>query len=384
MSYTIIDKDRRVDIVYILRKLAIERGFVHNKVSFNDMFQSYVLKTGKKPKKNQNKLSWLNDIFESGSCEIMNPNSPYRRNPYKRVYKERLKVNYELAQTKDFYASPQWKALRKKAIKKYGHNCLKCGKYEKSIHVDHILPRSHYPEEALKLRNLQVLCSKCNREKSNKSYSDYREYVAKDGKTAFEQYIYNMNANDAYYIGYGDLRVAAKGKTFTEFYAECNDPFWLLYLYYKITKEDDRAIVGAIAYVIGTILNKLEILGSMAYKESEPFLNSTIKYCDGYISKKDFELLRFVFEKRAKSRDYTKSEAELMLCVTADDHQCLLMCNFKEYLEKRLFANLNMLFDIEEREQIEKCFNYVINNLESMVLYLVKKRLPREMFGFKD
>lgn len=384
MSEPKIDKDRRVDILYILRKLAIERGFVHNKVSFDDMFKSYLLKTGKKAKKVRYKLSWLNGIYESGSCEIMNPNSPYRRNPYKRIYKERLQANYELAQSKDFYSSPQWRLLRKRAIKKFGNNCLKCGQYEKSIHVDHILPRSHYPEEALKLRNLQVLCSKCNMSKSNKSYSDYREYVAKDGKTAFEQYIYNMNANDNYLIGYGDLRNASKGKTFTEFYAECNDPFWLLYLYYKITREDDRAIVGAISYAVGTLLNKLEILGSMAYKESEPFLNYAMKYCDGYISKKEFEDLRFFFVKRAASNDYTKSEAELLLCLTAGGRQSSLLYYLQKYLEERMSANLYLMFDIEEREQIEKCFNHVIDNLESMVLYLIKKRLPREMFGFKD
>jgi len=384
MAEPIIDKDRRVDILCILRKLAIERGFVHNKVSFNDMFESYLLKTGKKAKKVRYKLSWLNGIYESGTCEIMNPNSPYKRNPYKRVYKERLKTNYELALRKDFYATPEWRSLRKRAIKKYGNNCLKCGKYEKSIHVDHILPRSHYPEEALKLRNLQVLCSECNSKKSNKSYADYREYTAKDGKTAFEQYIYNMNANDNYFIGYGDLRTASKGKTFTEFYNECNDPFWLLYLYHKITKEDDRAIVGAIAYTVGVLLNKLEILGTMAYKESEQYLSSAIKYCDGYISKKEFEDLRFFFVKRSLSRDYTKTEAELMLCFTYGHRQFELIDIFKKYLEERMFTNLHLMFFIEEREQIEGCFKYVIDNLESMVLYLIKKRLPREMFGFKD
>jgi 5-methylcytosine-specific restriction endonuclease McrA len=43
------------------------------------------------------------------------------------------------------------------------------------IHVDHIKPRSLYPELALEFSNLQVLCMDCNQGKSNRDFTDWRE-----------------------------------------------------------------------------------------------------------------------------------------------------------------------------------------------------------------
>lgn len=76
-----------------------------------------------------------------------------------------------------FYQSPEWKALRYKALVKYGNRCMACGRAPKDrviIHVDHILPRSTYPEHALTLKNLQILCEDCNISKSNKDETDWR------------------------------------------------------------------------------------------------------------------------------------------------------------------------------------------------------------------
>ena len=46
------------------------------------------------------------------------------------------------------------------------------------MHVDHILPRSKYPELELWFMNQQVLCKWCNWEKSNTDYTDYRDIEA--------------------------------------------------------------------------------------------------------------------------------------------------------------------------------------------------------------
>jgi 5-methylcytosine-specific restriction endonuclease McrA len=43
-----------------------------------------------------------------------------------------------------------------------------------TLHVDHILPRSIYPEFALDIQNLQILCEDCNLAKSNTSAMDWR------------------------------------------------------------------------------------------------------------------------------------------------------------------------------------------------------------------
>lgn len=42
------------------------------------------------------------------------------------------------------------------------------------MHVDHIKPRSLFPDLALRLENLQVLCSQCNEAKSNIDTTDWR------------------------------------------------------------------------------------------------------------------------------------------------------------------------------------------------------------------
>ena len=48
-----------------------------------------------------------------------------------------------------------------------------CGSTER-IHVDHIKPRSKYPELELDINNLQVLCEDCNIGKSNIDETDWR------------------------------------------------------------------------------------------------------------------------------------------------------------------------------------------------------------------
>ena len=73
-----------------------------------------------------------------------------------------------------FYNSQEWKELRYQAIKKYGKKCMCCNSTEKTIHVDHIKPRSLYPELALEFSNLQILCEDCNLGKLNKDQTDWR------------------------------------------------------------------------------------------------------------------------------------------------------------------------------------------------------------------
>lgn len=73
----------------------------------------------------------------------------------------------------EFYASDAWLRLRYAAIAKYGRKCMACGATDK-IHVDHIKPRSRFPELELDLANLQILCHDCNMGKSNIDQTDWR------------------------------------------------------------------------------------------------------------------------------------------------------------------------------------------------------------------
>lgn len=82
-----------------------------------------------------------------------------------------------------FYLSKEWIDLRNEVIQEYGRTCMRCGTTEgRSFHVDHIQPRSKFPELSLEKSNLQVLCQACNCSKQDKDQTDYR--LEKDGSQA--------------------------------------------------------------------------------------------------------------------------------------------------------------------------------------------------------
>ena len=64
-----------------------------------------------------------------------------------------------------------WPRLREAAFNAYGRKCSACGamaKHGAKMHVDHIKPMSRFPEIALDLSNLQILCENCNLIKGDK------------------------------------------------------------------------------------------------------------------------------------------------------------------------------------------------------------------------
>ena len=80
--------------------------------------------------------------------------------------------------TDAFLSTFEWRALRMMALKKYGAACQCCGASPKTgavMHVDHIKPRKVYPNLALDIDNLQVLCEECNHGKGNWDMTDWRD-----------------------------------------------------------------------------------------------------------------------------------------------------------------------------------------------------------------
>jgi hypothetical protein len=73
-----------------------------------------------------------------------------------------------------FYKTREWRELRYKVLVRLGKKCQCCGEEGGYIHVDHIKPRSLFPELELEESNLQVLCEACNMGKSNKDSTDWR------------------------------------------------------------------------------------------------------------------------------------------------------------------------------------------------------------------
>lgn len=83
--------------------------------------------------------------------------------------------------TDAFYTSWEWKQVRYEALKINGHRCQCCGwrpgdTEHGHLVVDHIKPRRHFPELALSLENLQVLCNDCNMGKGSTYSDDYRAF----------------------------------------------------------------------------------------------------------------------------------------------------------------------------------------------------------------
>ena len=98
-----------------------------------------------------------------------------KRTKPKKAKKKRQRRTYK--NNDDFYNSREWMDVRYKALQLHGRQCLCCGAKAPGVelHVDHIKPRSKYPELELDINNLQVLCKACNLGKSNRDCNDYRQ-----------------------------------------------------------------------------------------------------------------------------------------------------------------------------------------------------------------
>lgn len=84
----------------------------------------------------------------------------------------------------DFYSSPLWRKLRKEVLDQYGARCMHCGAAQ-DVTVDHIKPRSRYPELELEPENMQVLCRSCNSSKFV-GETDYRRVLGHEPGVSVE------------------------------------------------------------------------------------------------------------------------------------------------------------------------------------------------------
>lgn len=77
-----------------------------------------------------------------------------------------------------FYNSPAWRRLRYSVLRDANGLCQCCGAGPtrgKPLHVDHIKPRSRFPELEMEASNLQVLCADCNLGKGATDTIDWRQ-----------------------------------------------------------------------------------------------------------------------------------------------------------------------------------------------------------------
>jgi len=76
-----------------------------------------------------------------------------------------------------FYDTAAWQNLRYRVLRTQGGCCQCCGvrgNGANPLQVDHIKPRSKYPELELEIENLQVLCRDCNLGKGTWDQTDWR------------------------------------------------------------------------------------------------------------------------------------------------------------------------------------------------------------------
>lgn len=89
---------------------------------------------------------------------------------YKRLHQEREREA-------TFYDSRPWLELRYRVLAARGGCCQCCGNrglWNDPLQVDHIKPRSKFPELELDFENLQVLCRDCNVGKGAWDQTDWR------------------------------------------------------------------------------------------------------------------------------------------------------------------------------------------------------------------
>lgn len=81
-----------------------------------------------------------------------------------------------IEETEQFNSSPEWNMRRSQVIERDGRVCAECGqriRKSSDITVDHIKPRSKYPELSLEMENLRVLCRSCNSKKGDREYEEF-------------------------------------------------------------------------------------------------------------------------------------------------------------------------------------------------------------------
>lgn len=133
-------------------------------------------------KEEWSKFVSLREFNKKRSVKEKKLNTP--KKDTKKSKERQRKAKQKHLDNKAFYLSREWRDLRYRVFKKYGFDCMACGRNKKNhgviIHIDHIKPRSKHPELELNFDNLQVLCEDCNLGKGNKYEDDFRPDTPKD------------------------------------------------------------------------------------------------------------------------------------------------------------------------------------------------------------
>ena len=91
---------------------------------------------------------------------------------YPNIFEQVLKdAKEEFQKDENFYSSPEWREVRKQILRSQSHICYICNELifdSFDLTVDHVKPKSKYPDLSLELSNLKIACRSCNSAKGNK------------------------------------------------------------------------------------------------------------------------------------------------------------------------------------------------------------------------
>jgi len=144
----------------ILSKLGYERRAGESEKVFCARYTSYIDASITKHKWNKSRS-----------------NIPKASPKIEKVYVKPVANTFAHVMTDAFLSSFEWRRVRMVALKKYGPVCQCCGATPATgavMNVDHIKPRKIFPELALTVENLQILCHECNHGKGNWDMTDWR------------------------------------------------------------------------------------------------------------------------------------------------------------------------------------------------------------------
>lgn len=150
-------------------KIKEHKGLCHRTPRIKKLKADEVIKPQKKKKVSVTKLLKSKDSLIK---RLTNENSELRSKLNRLEHEESPRY----AHVDPFFISKEWRKLRYRALTLYGHKCACCKTTKGVMHVDHIKPRSRYPELALEFDNLQILCESCNLGKSNLDETDWRAH----------------------------------------------------------------------------------------------------------------------------------------------------------------------------------------------------------------
>lgn len=164
-----IKKKRTRYISSVGRHLGLVQGTTHGITDLSVVADAAAASMGIcRPTKNE-RWSVLWEYIEKNAVLITTTRQP--------VAPHRRKKKYE--NKGGFYMSREWRKVRYEALLRDGAHCQCCGNKGgpgHPLHVDHIKPRSVYPELELSLSNLQVLCEDCNLGKLARDDTDWRSF----------------------------------------------------------------------------------------------------------------------------------------------------------------------------------------------------------------